>query len=319
MTLRLSKLPATLREVEKNHFYTLDYPYDYKLSAFMQSGARSDKQLEQFISKELLEGIPLPFHLNDAGCSTFAGALENGEYILGRNFDVDPCPSVLVRTRPADGYASLSMVNLHYLGLPYDKLPLTDASTPYLLAAPYKPLDGINEKGLAIAVLSAKDHVTCQQTGKIGLTTTSAIRVALDNCATAQEVIELWSQFDMYPSRGSNYHFHLRDLTGESVVIEYANGEMQVIRTAYVTNFFLTPGIDKTGCGRNRYEILEKTVNETGGVFRDEAHAMELLGAVAEGGTRWSQVFNLPKRAITMALEHSYEKTYTFFLDQDIL
>ena len=319
MALCLNKLPDTLREIEKNHFYTLDYPYDYKLSTFMQVGARTDKQLEQFVSAELLEGFPLPFHLFDAGCSTFTGTLENGEYVLGRNFDVDPCPSVLVRTTPADGYASISMVNLTYLGLPYERLPITDEVTPFLLAAPYKPLDGINEKGLAIGVLSAKDHVTCQNTGKIGLTTTSAIRVALDRCATVQEVIDLWSQFDMYPSRGSNYHFQIMDLTGESVVIEYANGEMQVIQASYVTNFFLTPGIDKTGCGRNRYETLEKTITELGDVFRDEPHAMELLQAVSEDGTRWSQIFNLQNRSLSMVLEHDFTKTYTFRLNQEIL
>lgn len=314
MALNCSILPATLREIEKNHFYTLDYTEDYMLDTFMKVGATSDPALTKFLVEVLLEHpmahVPTP----EAGCSAYAGKLACGDRILGHNFDVSPCPYMLVRTRPAKGYASLSMVNLDYIGLTYDKLPLTDEVAANILTAPYKPLDGINEKGFAMGVLSAKGHVTHQDTGKIGLTTTSAIRILLDRCATVREAVEMLGRFDMYPSRGSNYHFQLADATGDYAVIEYANGQMQVLDRCYVTNFFLTPDVSTDRCGLDRYEKLEKTMAETGGIFRDTDHAMEPLAAVAEDGTRWSAVFNLDKLSMRLALEHNYSYSYTFDL-----
>lgn len=308
-------LPPFLKEIRKNHFYTLEYTGDYRLSTFMKTGADSDLGLRKFLVDELLGGIELPVRLPGFGCSAFAGRLENGDFVLGRNFDVHPCPCMLVRTRPADGYASLSMVNLEYPGLTFDKLPLTDDAAPNLLLTPYFPMDGINEKGLSIAVLSAKGHITCQRTGKIGLTTSSAIRVVLDCCATVREAVETLSRFDMYPSRGSNYHFQLADASGDYAVLEYADGQMQVLKEPYVTNFFLTPDVSDDRCGQDRYDKLKKTMTGNGGVFRDTSDAMKALAEVSEDGTRWSAVFNVTDRSLHLVLEHNYTESYDFTLD----
>ncbi len=315
MSVNNFTLPTSLKEIKKNLFYTLDYSGDYRLDTFMKTGADSDWSLRKFLVEELLGGIELPIRLPGFGCSAYAGRLENDDLVLGRNFDVHRCPYMLVRTRPANGYASLSVVNLEYPGLTFDKLPLTDAAAPNLLLVPYFPMDGINEKGFSIAVLSAKGHITCQRTGKIGLTTSSAIRVVLDCCARLAEAIETLSRFDMYPSRGSNYHFQLADASGDYAVVEYADGRMQVLKERYVTNFFLAPGVSDDRCGQDRYDKLKKTMTGNGGVFRDMSDAMKALAEVAEDGTRWSAVFNLTDRSLHLALEHSYEETYIFSLD----
>jgi predicted choloylglycine hydrolase len=175
--------------------------------------------------------------------------------------------------------------------------------------------DAINEKGLAIAVLSAKGHITCQRTGRIGLTTSSAIRVVLDCCATVREAVETLSRFDMYPSRGSNYHFQLADAFGDYAVMEYADGQMHVLKEQYVTNFFLTPDVSDDRCGQDRYDKLKKTMDGNGGVFRDTSDAMKALAEVSEDGTRWSAVFNVTDRSLHLALEHDYTGTYNFSLD----
>lgn len=315
MSVNYAALPSSLKEIKTNLFYTLDYSVDYRLDKFQKTGADSYRKLIEFLSEEFLDGMEIPVRLSEHGCSAYAGRMENGDFLLGRNFDVDRCAYVLVRTRPANGYASLSMVNLEYLGLPLDKLPLTDAAAPNLIFAPYLPMDGINEKGFSIAVLSAKGHVTCQRTGKIGLTTSTAIRVVLDRCATVAEAIETLGRFDMYPSRGSNYHFQLADASGDYAVVEYANGRMHVLKEQYVTNFFLTPGVSDNRCGQDRYDKLKRTITGNGGVFRDSSDAMKALAEVAEDGTRWSAVFNLTDRSLQLALEHDYGEIYNFSLD----
>lgn len=78
------------------------------------------------------------------------------------------------------------------------------------LAAPYAPLDGVNEKGLAVAVLRIGDEPTNQDTGRTDITTTTAIRLMLDKAANVDEALELLAQYDMHSSAGSCYHFQLQ-------------------------------------------------------------------------------------------------------------
>lgn len=313
--MNLENLPITLREMEKNLFYTFDYTEDYQLEKFMHMGARSTEELIQFIGYEVLGGILPELNIQDAGCSTYAAQLKNGDCFFGRNFDFDPCARMLLRTRPANGYASLSMVDLKYAGIPLDKLPLTDAQTPLILTTPYAILDGVNEKGLAVGVLLIRYQNTNQNTGKLGFTTTSSMRMALDRCATVSEAVELYSSYDMYSAEGANYHFHIADAQGNSVIIEYVDNKMHVIENKYCTNFLLTSGMNRIGSGHERYDKLEKAMNEKNGVFDDMADAMKPLCETAEDRTRWSVVYNLTNPSVLLVNERNYDKPYVFTLD----
>ena len=79
-------------------------------------------------------------------------------------------------------------------------------------------LDGLNEKGLAIAVLDAGDKVvTRQNTSKPDLTTTTAVQYLLKNAANIDEALVLLKASDMNSDPGSAYHFSMADATGRSV------------------------------------------------------------------------------------------------------
>jgi penicillin V acylase-like amidase (Ntn superfamily) len=107
----------------------------------------------------------------------------DGDFIFGRNFDMYHAPGMLIRTKPANGYESISMVDLAFLGYHEGYMPIVFLNKILALAAPYVPLDGINEKGLAIGVLLLPDKPTMQQTDKIDINTTTAIRMILDKAA----------------------------------------------------------------------------------------------------------------------------------------
>jgi hypothetical protein len=49
-------------------------------------------------------------------CSLFAAFADPGSAVYGRNFDWTYSPAVLLFTHPPDGYASVSMVDIAYLG-----------------------------------------------------------------------------------------------------------------------------------------------------------------------------------------------------------
>ena len=71
-------------------------------------GAKSDAELKKFIISRLLKGIPMDFELTELGCSTFAAKLSDGSSVYGRNFDEVACPSMMVITRPENGYVSIT-------------------------------------------------------------------------------------------------------------------------------------------------------------------------------------------------------------------
>lgn len=175
---------ASIKKVNDYPFYTMTYQGDYGIDEFLeQGGASNDAELIDFVVQHLMKGLPVTIELPDLACSTFNAVTPEGDDIFGRNFDLTYSPSMLVRTDPDNGYASISMVNLGFLGYGEEKLPDSPTSSITALAAPYAPLDGVNEKGLAVGVLLIDTDPTNQQTDKVDITTTTAIRLMLDKCA----------------------------------------------------------------------------------------------------------------------------------------
>ena len=175
----------TIERVDDTDLFTMTYLGDYGLDDFLaQGGASNDNELLEFLMQKLLKGLPLRFDIPDLGCSTFAAETPEGDAIFGRNFDMYYSPALFVRTAPEDGYRSISMVNLSYIGFGEDKLPTSLLDSLLTLAAPYVPLDGLNEKGLAVGVLLIDTEPTDQQTDKPDITTTTAIRLLLDRAAS---------------------------------------------------------------------------------------------------------------------------------------
>lgn len=326
---------ASIRKVNDYPMYTMDYDGDYGIDEFLeQGGASNDAELIEFVVQHLMKGLPITIELPDLACSTFNATTPEGEAIFGRNFDLSYSPSMLVRTDPDDGYASISMVNLGFLGYGEDKLPDSPTSSITALAAPYAPLDGVNEAGLAVGVLLIDTDPTNQQTDRVDITTTTAIRLMLDKCATVDEAIELLGRYDMHSSANSCYHFQIADASGTSVVVEYIDDEISVLEADDVTtagapaegqtymaatNFLLTPGEYDFGGGQDRYEIVMEGLTAADGVLTEEA-AMDLLAACAqephlnsrgeESATQWSVVYNLDEPGATIAVGMDYEDVF---------
>ncbi len=330
---------ASIKKVNDYPFYTMTYAGDYGIDEFLeQGGASNDAELIEFVIQHLMKGLPITIELPDLACSTFNAVTPEGDDIFGRNFDLSYSPSMLVRTDPENGYASISMVNLGFLGYGEDKLPDSPTSSITALAAPYAPLDGMNEAGLAVGVLLIDTDPTNQQTDRVDITTTTAIRLMLDKCATVDEAIALLEQYDMHSSANSCYHFQIADASGRTVVVEYIDDELSVLEAddattagaavegrTYMaaTNFLLTPGDYDFGGGQDRYEIVMSGLTSADGVVSED-EAMGLLAACAqephlnsrgeESATQWSVVYNLDDLTATIATGMDYENTYTVSL-----
>ena len=329
------KTLGSIEKVDDYPLYTMTYDGDYGIDAFIeQGGASNDAELIQFVVSRIMKGLPITIDLPDLACSTFNATTAEGDAIFGRNFDLEYSPGMLVRTNPADGYASVSMVNLGFLGYGEDKMPEDLISSLTALAAPYAPLDGVNEAGLAVGVLLIDTEPTNQQTDKVDITTTTAIRMMLDSCATVDEAVALLGQYDMHSSANSCYHFQIADASGASAIVEYIGDEMSVLEPGdattmgalsgeagvtyqAATNFLLTPGEYDFGGGQDRYQVLMETLAAADGVLSED-EAMDLLQSVSrevqirdDGSvfqTQWSVVYNLDDLTASIIMGGKYDE-----------
>ena len=210
------------------------YEGDYGFDTFLeQGGAGSDTDVAAYITSQLAQEIHMegtPF-----GCSTLSVKNRNGGYLFGRNFDWNACKGLIVSVRPENGYASVSTVNMDFIragGLDLSQLP----DQMQVIVSLHVPLDGMNEKGLAVSVNMIQDSASINQdTEKPDLTTTTAIRLLLDKAANVEEALELLRQYDFHSSMGMMVHLALADADGRSVAVEYVDHEMIVTETPVVS------------------------------------------------------------------------------------
>lgn len=318
--------PGTeIRQIE-NGLSAVRYDGDYWFSQFLeQGGASSDSEVVRFITGQLqLGSADIGFVTGGFGCSTLAVKNTEGETLFGRNFDWENCEAMIVQSAPSDGYASISTVNTEFIRSGYGAGLSNLPDEIQTLIALYAPLDGMNEKGLAVSVNMIQDAaVINQDTGKPDVTTTTAIRLLLDRAASVEEALALLGQYDMHSSMGMMVHYALADKNGRSVAVEYVGNEMVVTETPVLTNFYLASG-EKQGIGTSqshtRYEILMKRLVDAGVMNAEEVR--DALDSVSKDNfgefesTEWSIVFNLGQGEARYYHRENYENSYLFRVNE---
>ncbi len=323
----------SVKEKGETGIYEINYAADYKLDELLESGgASTEEQLVQYIIKTMLKGLPIevPYEIPNLACSTFYAETPEAGYIFGRNLDNQTTDLAVIKTSPKDGYKSVSVVNLSFLGYNESYTPDKLMDRINTLATAYFPLDGVNEKGLAVGVLQLQAPATAQDNGKTDVGTTLAIRAMLDKCASVDEAIELLKGFDMYAAAKGCYHFQIADAAGKSVVVSYVDNEMVITEKENgfiaATNFYLHDvPFEYEKQGLDRYEILEKTLAEKKSVLSAN-EGMELLKAVRITGTdpdekgrvystQWSSVYDLTNPTLNLCADMNYDDVYTYAVD----
>jgi len=311
---------------ESNNIYSMTYKNNYFFDEFLESGASTDEELQNFIMKKLLHGLPIDFTLPDYGCSSFTATNNEGEHTFARNLDIDFAPIMVVKTLPKNGYSSISMVNLSALGFNMNYVPSGFMDKCLLLAAPYIPFDGMNEKGVAICVNMVNGQAIDQKSDKIDITTTTLIRLVLDKAQNVDEAIELIKKYDLHDSTGGPYHFQITDRSSKSVVVEYFENEIQIVQSNIMTNHALNSlePEDSTFTDTNeRYNTISEKLSQTNGILSIE-ESIALLQEVKlswgssaqgdEGGALYSVVYNLDKLELQFVYKSNMEKIYKFNL-----
>lgn len=205
-----------LTDYENYNLYRMDIDYAYDLDRLIDRGITDNQSMINAILAEALPYLPIHMKAPNFGCSAFCTQGTDGHTLMGRNYDFkNDTSAMLVYCTPKDGYASVAFAALDNINA-----NTPDASMAKKLAtltAPFICLDGINEKGVSIAVLTLDSDPTYQQTGKPMIATTLAIRLVLDRAATTAEAVELLSKYDMFASSGRDYHFYITDASGDGL------------------------------------------------------------------------------------------------------
>ena len=312
-----------VRERNDDHLdgavYTMHVKGDFYLDEFVeQGGVKSDSELIDFVTAKITKGL-LSMNISDPeiGCSSFTAESESGDKLFGRNYDFAKTNTCIVFTEANEGrHATISTVDLQFLGMDVDKNVEGLMNKITCLAATYAPLDGINDAGVSCGIYMTyqggeETVATDQNTDKPDFTSTTLLRLILDYADDVDEAVEIAESYDLHDSACTSYHYMVADASGRSVILEWVGendatdndggarelvvtyndddshiGEMEAKSDfQWITNFIIQPdyyeGSDETEKkGYDRYERIYKELNETNGIVADEKSAMEILGTV---------------------------------------
>lgn len=316
------------------NLYRMNVDYDYQLDDIIKRGISDDQSMIDAILAEALPLLPVKIKAPKFGCTAFTLTDENGQTHMGRNYDFKRDTSaMLVYCTPKNGYKSVAFAAMDNVSanVPDENLKKKLAS----LTAPFICLDGMNEKGVSIAVLTLDSTPVHHDTGKPTIATTLAIRLVLDRAATTQEAVDLLRGYDMFASSGRDYHFYITDTSGDGRAVEYdcdsPTRELVDTKIEAITNFYaiykekVLPN-QKNGIyghGRERYDAVMEVL-ETQSPYTD-ATVWEALKASSQdpnpvditSNTQWSINFNNTARTAAIALRRNWQDVTVYALDSN--
>ena len=315
------------------NLYRMDVKYDYSIENVINRGIEDDQMMIDSMLKEVLPLLPVKMKAPNFGCTSFSLTDTDGDVHMGRNYDFKSDTSaMLVYCTPKDGYKSVAVAALDNVSanVPDENIKKKLAS----LASPFICLDGINEKGVSISVLTLDSEPVRQNTGKPVISTTLAIRLVLDRAATTEEAVELLRSYDMYSSAGRDYHFYITDASGDGRVVEYdcesETRELVATPTEAVTNFFIIykekalpnqkNGI--YGHGRERYDAVMKVLEEEKGNYTNDTVWKAMKSAAQSpnpddvtSNTQWSVSYNNTDLTAEIAIRRNWDDINYFSLE----
>lgn len=139
----------------------------------------------------------------------------------------------------------------------------------------------------------------------------------LDYADTVDEAIELLVDYNVDFGGGPPIHYLVADASGASVIIEFLDDKMRVLRSdqrfQVSTNFLLfpkPPQNSRTGCWR--YNRTFETLSRAEGDFSSEK-SMDLLRSVSQTGehpTIWSCLYDLSVRDVRIVMGRDYGRVH---------
>jgi hypothetical protein len=254
------------------------------------------------------------------GCSLFAALGDPKNMLFGRNFDWEYSPALMLFYTPDDGYASVSMLNIEFLGYnDRTEKGLATASLAEreaLLNAPAYAFDGMNSKGLVAGFAMVPNGTNSDDPGKLRVASLYVIRELLDHAASVDEAVKIVQSYNVWNGAGRSIEWLVADTSGQSALLDVSSGKLVVKPSEHpwhmATNFVAPAGASDESW-KWRYAILTRDLEAVGGSLTPQG-GMDLLSSVAQG-TQWSAVYQMKTGDVQVAMGGRYERVHTFHLD----
>jgi hypothetical protein len=296
----------SLEQVDDYPLYTMQYYGAYDRQASLLDGEEKVRELRS---------------LPPWACSLFAALGDGDGLLFGRNFDWVFSPALLLFADPPDGYASVSVVDIAYLGFgdgrAHGLTDLTLGERRALLDAPFLPFDGMNERGLAIGMAAVPPGGMRPDPAKETLGSVEVIREILDHASTVDEAAAILQSFNV--SMGEvPLHYLVADRSGRSLLVEFYEGEVVVTpneETWHLATNFLRASVGESAQGECwRYDRIDKRLAEAAGQITPQ-EAMRLLADVSQGSTQWSIVYGMSTGDIAVTMARQYDEPHVLHMN----
>jgi predicted choloylglycine hydrolase len=295
---------GTIVQVDDYPLFVMNFSGDYGFSDFLRTGSTSASLVPH--QEQFAVGSP------SWGCTCFSAMGNADKEIFGRNFDWYHHVSLVLFTHPPSAFASISTVDISYLGFSEQTTLEQIRNSLNLRTSPYLPFDGVNEKGVAIGMMAVPYAEPPYDPRKVNLTSLQIIRLVLDYASSTESAVSLISQYN-YVVDEVPIHFLIGDRNGTSAVVEFVGGEMKVMYNnepfQVCTNFIIfgSNAPQMTSCWRynTAYAYLKKVGGST-----DETQAMNVLSSVSQSITMWSAVYSMSSFDMKISAGREYDKVY---------
>jgi hypothetical protein len=252
-------------------------------------------------------------------CSLFVTP-GGGDLLYGRNFDWQPNPALLLFTRPPNGPATVSMVDVSYLGIDgggAGRLLADRALQQKLLRAPLLPFDGMNQYGLTIGMADIPDAKAPNDPARETVGSVRIMRLVLDGARTIDEGVAIMRRYNIDFTGGPSLHYLLADASGRSAVVEPVGGRLNVVPNDRPwqgeVNFVLTGASERDKQADGRYRQIAATLDGAGARL-SPGDAMRLLQRVAQPHTRWSVVYGMHSGQVELVRDQHYDRVHSYSL-----
>ena len=303
------KTIRSLKKLDDFPLYTMRFYGDYDLPEYNPGMSHRENTWHKIPSDTLTQWA----------CTCFAAKTGQGNQILGRNFDWGSHPALLLFTDPPGRYASVSMIDISYLG--YSKSDDPNKNPGGLLRSPFLPFDGMNEQGLAIGMMALSAAQAPEDPEKQTVNSLMIIRLMLDHAKNVEEAVAIIRNFNIDFLGGPPLHYFITDRSGKSVVVEFIDRKISVIqntqRWQVATNFIMT-GLSLenslASCWRYKkaWDTLENQIT-----MRSSLDALSLLEDVSQGNTIWSVVYDTSSLDFIVVMGKKYDQVHKFNLKKE--
>lgn len=311
-----NQIRADIVKVSDRPFYSMEYHGDYFFDKYLSEGVCNIDEFCTFVDETLISDNRKKIKREEFGCGVFIAHNMEGDVIFARNMDCEGAIPMLIRLGEGDNYKSLALLNIAELDWDEGTYETLETDAKLTLAAPYSPSDGINEHGLAVAIMTDSKAVY-PNTNRITLFDETLPRLILDRAKTVDEAIQCAKNYNLFCCVAP-LHYMVADAAGDSAVIEFVEGKMVTTKKSksyqVATNFTLYNNPDHEGFGKDRYENIESELEKCNGIISED-NALELLKKnVIPGDEQWSAVYNLTKRSVAVTFFREYHNVYRYEL-----